>query len=218
MPKALITTAQNCSLIDKVFISTDDPNLMDIARDTDVEVIVRPDELCSDQALGDDAYVHGYKEIQKRNPNENIEFIVLLFCNAATITSHALDEGINILRDKPDIDSAVTVSRYNMWSPLRARRVSDDGTLKPFVPFETFGDPATLNCDRDSQGDVLYADMGCSIVRPNCLENLENGLLPQKWMGNNIWPIRQEAGCDIDYEWQVAGVEWWLKTYWDGQL
>ena len=58
-----------------------------------------------------------------------------------------------------------------------------DGTLKPFVKFEYFGNPKTLNCDRDSQGNVYFADMSLSIVRPKCLENLKDGLLPQKWMG-----------------------------------
>ena len=127
----------------------------------------------------------------------------------------AIQKGIEILRNQPEFDSAVTVSRYNMWSPLRARKLVTDGSLEPFVPFETFGDPATLNCDRDSQGDVLFADMSCSVVRPHCLDHLEDGLLPQKWMGLKIAPIFQEAGCDVDYEWQVPGVEWWLKKYWD---
>ena len=45
----------------------------------------------------------------------------------------------------------------------------------PFVPFKTFGNPKTLNCDRDSQGDVYYADMSVSVVRPKCLENLKSG-------------------------------------------
>jgi hypothetical protein len=57
--------------------------------------------------------------------------------------------------------------------------------------------------------------MGCSVVRPHCLENLDTGLLPQKWMGQKIAPIYQEAGCDIDYEWQVPVVEWWVQKYWD---
>ena len=71
-------------------------------------------------------------------------------------------------------DSAVSVSVYNMWSPLRARRLSKQGYLEPFVPFETYGNPKTLNCDRDSQGDVFFADMSVSVVRPRCLENLKN--------------------------------------------
>jgi len=100
-----------------------------------------------------------------------------------------------------------------MWSPLRARKINENGLLKPFVPFETYGDPKTLNCDRDSQGDVWFADMGVSIVTPRCLENMDKGLLPQKWMGRKIYPLKQEAGFDIDYEWQLPLVENWLKKY-----
>ena len=100
-----------------------------------------------------------------------------------------------------------------MWSPLRARKVNENGQLEPFVPFEIFGDPASLNCDRDSQGDVYFADMGCSVVRSSCLENLDQGLLPQKWMGQRIYPIYQEAGFDLDYEWQTPLLEWWIKKY-----
>ena len=206
-------TALSVENIDKVYLSTDDPALMEIAEDLEVEVIERPDYLANDEALGEHAYVHGYEEIKRRNPNKEIEMVVLLFCNAATITKEAINEGILLLRENLGFDSAVTVSRYNMWSPLRARKLDDEGCLQPFVPFEVFGDPKTLNCDRDSQGDVLYADMGCSVVRSYCLENLEQGLLPQKWMGQKIAPIYQEAGCDIDYEWQVPLVEWWLKKY-----
>jgi hypothetical protein len=206
-------TALSVDKIDKVYLSTDDTVLMQIAENIGVEVIERPEYLASNEALGEHAYVHGYEEIKKRNSEQQIEMVVLLFCNAATISVNAIDEGIALLREKPDLDSAVTVSRYNMWSPLRARKLDTQGCLQPFVPFEVFGDPKTLNCDRDSQGDVLYADMGCSVVRPHCLENLEEGLLPQKWMGQKIAPIYQEAGCDIDYEWQVPLVEWWLKKF-----
>jgi len=205
--------ASNCRLIDKVYLSTDDERLMEIAKENGVEVIVRPDYLCTKEALGEHAYVHGYEEIKKRNPGQNIEMMILLFCNAATVTAATIEEGIGVLRKIPDYDSAVTVSRYNMWSPLRARKKDAEGLLQPFVPFETFGDPKTLNCDRDSQGDVLFADMGVSIVRPRNLENLDDGLLPQKWMGKRIYPLYQEAGCDVDYEWQIPVVEWWLKKF-----
>ena len=207
-------TAKSVSEIKKTYLSTDDPELISIAKSLDVEIIERPDYLANDEALGDHAFQHGYNEISKRL-GKKPDLIVLLFCNAATISMKAIQKGIDILRSQPEFDSAVTVSRYNMWSPLRARKLVADGSLQPFVPFETFGDPATLNCDRDSQGDVLFADMSCSVVRPHCLDHLEEGLLPQKWMGQKIAPIHQEAGCDVDYEWQVPVVEWWLKKYWD---
>ena len=207
-------TALAVNEIDRVYLSTDDLKLMQIATKIDIEIIERPEYLANNESLGEDAYVHGYEEIQRREKGK-IELMVLLHCNAATISVQAIRKGILKLGGNSSLDSAVTVSRYNMWSPLRARKLDQEGCLQPFVPFEVFGDPKTLNCDRDSQGDVWYADMGCSVVRPHCLEDLEAGLLPQKWMGQRIAPIYQEAGCDIDYEWQVPIVEWWVQKYWD---
>ena len=143
---------------------------------------------------------------------ETVELYVLLMANAVTISSGQLREGIEVLRARPELDSAVTVSCYNMWSPLRARKINEDGLLQPFVPFETFGDPATLNCDRDSQGDVWFADMGVSIVRPRNLDHLETGLLPQKWMGQAIYPIKNVGGLDVDYPYQMPQAQWWLES------
>ena len=98
-----------------------------------------------------------------------------------------------------------------MWSPLRARKLDKNGLLKPFVNFEYFGNPKTLNCDRDSQGDVYFADMSLSTIRPKNLENLSKNLLPQKWMGQKIYPLKSWGACDIDYAWQIPGIVYWLK-------
>lgn len=210
-----LLAARHARLIDRFYVSTDDEEIMTISRQYGAKVIIRPPELATPAALGEDAFVHGYQVIREvaRRSGQKIEAMVLLFCNAATILAQTIDAGIEVLRQHPEYDSAVTVSRYNMWSPLRARRIGSDGLLNPFVPFEVFGDPRTLSCDRDSQGDAWFADMGASIVRPRCLENISEGLLPQKWMGQKIYPLKQWGGCDIDYEWQVPGVTAWLTAH-----
>jgi len=207
-----LMAAKRSKYVNRTYISTDSQKIKTIGQEYGAEIIDRPPELCTKEALGEHAFVHGYRHI-KELTGEEIELVVLLFCNAATILPETIDEGISVLKKYPDYDSAVTVSKYNMWSPLRARKIGSDGLLHPFVPFETFGDPKTLNCDRDSQGDVWFADMSVSIVRPHCLEHLEEGLLPQKWMGQKIFPLRQWGGCDVDFEWQVPQVEFWLKKH-----
>lgn len=206
-----MSAARDCPQIDKVYLSTDDQKLMQLARKNNIEVIRRPAQLCTDKALGEQVYLHAYNVAKKRNKGKNIEIIVLLMCNAPTVTSAVISEGIKILRAHPEYDSAVTASKYNMWSPLRSRRIGKDGLLHPFVPPQRFGDPKKMNCDRDSQGDVWFADMGVSIIRPRCLTHLEEGTLPQKWMGKKIYPLRQWSGLDVDYEWQIPQVEYWLK-------
>ena len=210
-----LMAAQDSKYVTKIFVSTDSPEVAGLAADFQAELINRPPELATSSALGEHVFQHGFFEIRRRLElaNKSVELLVLLFANAPTITGTLIDTGIEMLLKDPGLDSAVTTSIYNMWSPLRARRLDDSGHLQPFVPFESFGDPATLNCDRDSQGDVYFADMSASIVRPRCMEELENGMLPQKWMGQRIAPIPSWGGCDVDYEWQMPGVEYWLRQH-----
>ena len=199
--------------IERIYVSTDDPEIVRVSQEFDARIIARPPHLATKEALGEHAYSHAHEVIVQELLLENREpeLYVLLMANAVAISSTTLSEGIRVLRENPSLDSAVTVSRYNMWSPLRARRISSEGILQPFVPFETFGDPATLDCDRDSQGDVWFADMGTSIVRPRNLDELDKGLLPQKWMGQRIHPLKNDGGLDVDYPYQVSQAEWWIN-------
>jgi len=208
-----LEAARNCAEIDATYVSTDDPEIAEIAEAMGAQTIERPAYLASNEALGEDAYVHAHQVItaELAARGETVELYVLLMANAVTISSQQLSEGIAALRADATLDSAVSVSCYNMWSPLRARKITDEGILQPFVPFETFGDPATLNCDRDSQGDVWFADMGVSIIRPRNLDHLDTGLLPQKWMGQRIHPIKNVGGLDVDYAFQMPQAQWWLE-------
>jgi len=206
MQAALKTPEIECN-----FISTDDPELMELGREVGFDLIERPDYLATSEALGDDAYKHGY-EIICETIGEDPELLVLMFCNAPTVTPSQISKGIQMLRDDNSVDSAVTVSRYNMYSPTRARKVDANGTLQPYIDFEHHPELENINCDRDSQGDVWFADVAVSVIRPGNLNNLEDGVLPQRWMGKKILPIYNEAGLDMDYVWQIGQVEWWLKN------
>lgn len=207
MEYPLLAVIESAS-VDEVYVSTDSKKIKDIAKKNKANIIERPAYLCTNEALGEDAFVHGYKYI--KNLGKDIEFMVLLFCNAPCILPQQIEEGIKILRDRKDIDSVVTVSRYNMYSPIRARRIGEDGLLSPFIPFEAYAKNMKINCDRNSQGDVYFADVCLSVVRPHCLEDLSYGILPQRWMGQKIYPLKNWGGCDVDFEWQIPLVEYWL--------
>ena len=102
------------------------------------DFIERPKKLNDSRALGEDVFKYVADEIVLRN-EKKIEFFVLLFANSPTFTSKMLDQAIRKLRKNKHADSIVSVSRYNMWSPLRARKVNSKGFLDPFVKFEYFG-------------------------------------------------------------------------------
>ncbi len=207
-----LLAALNSKLIDRVYVSTDSKKIKEISIRHGAKIIDRPDYLCTKEALGEDAYVHGYDYI-KNNNKEDIEFMILLFCNAPCVLPSHIEQGIKALKENPDYDSAVTVSKYNMFSPVRARKIEGNGLLHPFIPFENYPKGMLINCDRDKQGDVYFADVCLVIVRPYCLENIESGILPQRWMGQKIYPIKQWGGLDVDYKWQLPQVEYWLREH-----
>ena len=205
-----ILAAQNSKLVDDIYISTDSDKIKEIAISHGLKNIDRPEELATNEALAEDAFAHGYSEI-KKNSNQEIEFIVLLFCNGACITPGIIDKGIEFLRNdkNEEFDSAATSSLYNMWSPLRAKKIVNN-TLEPFFPINMFDD---ASCDRGSQGDCWFADCSAFVVRPRCLEDLNYGENPFRWMGRKVYPLKQWGGLDLDYEWQKGQVEFWLRKH-----
>jgi len=125
------------------------------------------------------------------------------------ISPEIIDKGIEVLRKNKNLDSAITVSDYNMWSPIRARKIGKDGLLQSFVPLEQF--KFKVDSNRQKLDTVFFHDCGASVVRPSCIENIKEGLLPQKWMGKKIYPLEQTGGLDIDYKYEMPLAESWLK-------
>ncbi len=207
-----LLAAMNSRLVDEVYVSTDSPRIKSISRDLGAFIIDRPARLCTKEALGEDAFVHGYRHIRDEL-NKPVEQMVLLHCNGPCLLARQIDEGIRVLREHPDYDSAVTVSEYNMYSPVRARRIGSGGLLEPFIPFENYPVDMKINCNRDAQGAVYFADVCLSVVRPRCLDEIDQGCLPQRWMGRRIYPLKQWGGLDVDFSWQIPQVEYWLKLH-----
>lgn len=202
--------AKKSKYVNKIFFSTDHPEIIKFAKKNKIDFITRPKKFNTDKALFEDALFYSYDKISKKI-GYDIKYVVVLMCNAITINRQLIDKGINLLIKNKKADSAVTVSKYNMYSPLRARKINSKGFLDPFVPLRSFGNISELNCDKDSQGDVYFADMSHSVTRGKTLRNMKNGLLPQKWMGKKILPVFNSYGCDIDAGWQISMSERWIK-------
>jgi CMP-N-acetylneuraminic acid synthetase len=199
--------AQQSDLVDREFVSTDFGKIMEIANDLETDVIERDPELATDDASSKDAFKDGYDKIKSR-VYEEIDVIVLLFCNSPTLTSEMIDKAIRTLLQSPDLDSVVPVSKYNMRSPVRAHKIVDE-KLSPFV------DPSEIpgaSTDRATQSDTYFADCSFFVVRPRCFEP-DIGQPPFPWIGDNVRPQLNWGGLDIDFEWQVPQARYWLRQH-----
>ena len=192
--------------IDEVYVSTDSEEIKEIGRRNGAYIIDRPDYLCTKEAKHQDAMIHGYEYV--KGLEKDVEFVVLLQCNAPFILPRQLSEGIRILREHPEFDSAATVSEYSAFTPARARLIGEDGTIYNFMSQEQM---RGANSERDSQGKIYFTD-GTFIVRPKCLKDIETGMLPYPWMGQKSYAIKNWGGLDVDTSWQIPQVEYWLRA------
>lgn len=203
-----LLAAKQSRAIDKIYLSTDSDAIREVCAPYGVETIERPAELASNTALLEDAIVHGFKEITKRNGKEP-EIIVLLLSNAATVPLGGIDEGIGLLKARPELDSVASVSQWNQYTPVRARVIGSDGLIANYLPDSMMED---VSCDRNTSGDIYFVDASLCICRPRCMD-LEKGIKPFRWLGRRIHPIRQKGGLDVDDAPGLAMTEQWLKAH-----
>jgi hypothetical protein len=203
-----IMAARQARGVDRLYLSTDDADIARIGAAEGAVLIDRPAELASDTALVEDVVQHGYRAIVAAEGP--IEALVLLFCNSATIPPGMIDRGIGHLRADPELDSAVSVSRYNEYSPVRAMRMDDaTGRLSGYIDVNMIDN---ASCDRDSAGDCWFCDCSVWVLRPRCVDPL-SGPLPFRWTGRNVKGMAQTGGLDIDQPHGGAQTEWWLRDH-----
>ena len=203
-----LLAAKNSRYVDAVYVSSDSQEILNVGKEFGAKTITRPSELATSEATIESAFFHGFEHI-KKDCGQEIEFLVILMCNAVSVLPQTIDNGVEILRSKKMFDSAVTVSGYNMFSPIRARKIIEDGSLSPFVPFENFN--FKIDSNRQKQDVVYFHDCGVSVVRPKCIDHIDDGLLPQKWMGKKIYPLIQNGVLDVDVEQEMPLAEFWLR-------
>ena len=202
--------ADRARSVGRLFASTDSPDIAAVGARYGAEHIERPPELATPEALTEDALQHAYAEMGRRT-GQAIDIVVLLFANAPTIPPGMIDAGVDALRADPFLDSAFSVCKYNMFAPLRARRIDGDGLIQPGVDLDALGDPSTLSSIRGGEGDTYFCDLAVQVIRGRCFESMAEGQLPFLWQGRRSLALHNDFGFDIDFEWQIPVVEHWLR-------
>jgi N-acylneuraminate cytidylyltransferase len=172
--------AKEAKLIDKVYVSTDAPEIAEVSRKYGAEAIYRPDELATDTATSESALVHALSEIE--NTGVFPDLVVFLQCTSP-------------IRTGADIDCAIT--------QLKAENADSLLSVSPshkFIWEEVNGIAKSVNYDyrhRQRRQDMKpqYVENGSIyIFKPWVLKNLGNRL------GGKIamFLMNQVASWEID--------------------
>ena len=193
--------------LDHIFVSTDSEEIAEIGKKYKAIHIKRPKSLAMPDSLTEDALKHAAENINSflgGSPS----IVCLLFANNPAIDLKLINEGIQSLESDLSLDSAFSVCRYDMFSPVRARKISENGLINPFHDLDNYG--KSVSSIRDSSGGVYFCDLSVQVMRWRCFIDMDKGMQPFQWMGKKSKALLNDFGFDVDSEWQFKVIEYWL--------
>jgi len=111
--------------IDKVVVSSDDTEILNISNELKVQVIKRPKELASDTSTSFDVVQHAIDNL------ESYEYILLLQPTSPLRNENHIDKAIEILEEK-NADAVISVCEMNhnlLWSNTLDDSLSMEGFI-----------------------------------------------------------------------------------------
>jgi CMP-N-acetylneuraminic acid synthetase len=108
-----ITLARSLRVIDRVCVSTDDPETARIARDAGAEIVMRPPELATDRSTTASAIRHALATLAESGPAADA--VITLQPNCPLRTAAIVDDAVALFRgEKPDSVVSVTKSHHKL--------------------------------------------------------------------------------------------------------
>lgn len=195
-----LLAAQHAQQVQKVFLSTDAPSMARVAKHLGTTILERSPELSVTDASIEAVIADGYHRIVQRF-DEPLEALVVLLCNAPTVTADMIDKGVEILLHDSNWDAVVSVSAHQEFNPRYALKIGAANRLEPLA----------IQIPREDQ--VFFPDALLWVLRPQSYFNgspLENGWL-MNFANRQAAPLIHEGYGDVDYPWQVPAIEEWLR-------
>lgn len=192
-----IMAALASNKIDKVYLSTQSEHILQTVKAFDDICVIRREDECDTPV---EEFRRSALKVVEELGEEPAQ-MVLLLGNSPCVLSKTIDNALEILEAKPQLDSVVTVVKRHEFNPVNAFRITDGGLLKP-LPF-----------DSNESSYEYFIDSRLMAVRTHCLLDLREPYNNFSAIyGDKVFPVFQEEGiADIDYTWQVPIAERWLR-------
>lgn len=125
--------AQRSKMLDRTILSSDDPVIMDVARDWLIEVpFTRPADLARDDTPALPVITHAV-EWMEREEGFRADVIVLLQPTSPLRLARHIDEAVKMLLDDPKADSVVSVTEVPHQYAPTSIMVAEGSCLIPWI-------------------------------------------------------------------------------------
>ena len=198
-----IEDALNCSKIQRTLVSTDDPEIAEVARSCGAEVpFMRPKELAQDDTPDLPVFLHALEWIRD-NEGKLPDLVIQLRPTTPLRPLGLIDQAIQMMEDDPQADCARSISEppqspYKMWQ-------IEGKYLKPFIKL---GNDESYNLPRQQLPPVYFHDGLLDVIRTSTI--MEKNSVS----GTRILPLRINESfltVDIDRPVDIIKAEAFLK-------
>jgi len=179
-----IEAGLNGKYIDKVVVTSDDDEILDIAKKFGAEIIKRPDELASDTATTFDAIKHTIDNLEK------YDYIILLQPTSPLRNEKHINEAIELLENK-NADAVVSVCEMD-HCPLWSNTLPQDGKMNNFLRDEVL--------NKRSQDLDKYYRLNGSIYICKTEKLLKNKGF---FLKDNIFAYKMDRKSSIDIDEEI---------------
>ncbi|MBW7907521.1 MAG: pseudaminic acid cytidylyltransferase [Kiritimatiellae bacterium] len=126
-----IVAAKDSGVFDRIIVSTDDSEVMDIARKWGADVpFIRPTELASDHAGTDEVIIHALRWMAEHHASP--EYACCLYATAPFVRASDLARGLPLLRES-GATSAFSVTTFP-YPIFRALKLNESGHIEMIWP------------------------------------------------------------------------------------
>lgn len=128
-----IEAALGSKYVTKTVVSSDDDNILHIAKEQSANTIKRPDELAKDESGSESLIVHAL-EVEKNHGNE-YDYVMLLQPTSPLRATKQIDEAVELLTQS---DAKALISVYTPdHTPYKAFKLNADGKLEGLIDNKT---------------------------------------------------------------------------------
>ena len=199
-----IQAAMDAARVDRVYVSTDGESIAEASEELGCEVLWRPEELGGDHVNHGDVIQHAVRSVDDKETD--LRNVVVLLGNTVMVDGPLIDEALEMLESRDDLDSVMTIWEAADDHPLRALEIHE-GLLRPYG-----GVAREVSTERQSYAKAYYYDQGVWAFRKECVER-RDGPNPWWWMGRRSAGIVRPwvTGRDIHTPMDVEIAEWWIQ-------
>jgi len=125
-----IEQSKKSKYLDRIIVSTEDEEIMEVSKSFGAEVLQRPKDLAQDKTPTSDVIIHVIETLEKEG--YKYDFIVLLEPTSPLRKDDDIDNAIKMIYNNSNADSLVSLGEIHLEHPEYVKIIDDDGFVFPY--------------------------------------------------------------------------------------